>query len=205
MEKVRLGKSGLMVTRVGFGAIPIQRLSEPDAVAAIRKCLDMGINFIDTANSYSNSEERIGKAIAGRNRKNLIIGTKSLDRTADGVEKHLQLSLRRLGTDYIDLFQFHNVSDANSVKAILAPGGPLTVVQKARKSDVVRHIGVSCHAIDIAKELIKSDKFETMMFPFNFMSREPGEELLPLARQRDVGFIAVKPLATVNFQGNAPP
>jgi len=195
MEKVRLGRSGLMVTRVGFGAIPIQRLSDTDAVEVIRQCLDMGINFIDTANGYTTSEERIGKAITGRKRKGLILATKSLDRTGEGVSKHLQLSLKRLSTDYIDLYQLHNVSDASSVKAIFAADGPLAVVEKAKKSGLVRHIGVSCHAIDIAKELIKSDKFETIMFPFNFMTPEPGEELLPLTRERDMGFIAMKPLA----------
>jgi aryl-alcohol dehydrogenase-like predicted oxidoreductase len=138
VEKVRLGKSGLMVTRVGFGAIPIQRLSDTDAVAVIRECLDMGINFIDAANAYSTSEERIGKAIAGRNRKNIILATKSLDRTGEGVSKHLQLSLKRLGTDYIDLYQFHNVSDAGSVKALFAADGALAAVEKAKKTGMVR-------------------------------------------------------------------
>ena len=195
MDKIRLGKTDLMVTRVGFGAIPIQRLSDTGAVAVIRKCLDMGINFIDTANGYTTSEERIGKAVAGRKRKDIILATKSLDRTGEGVSKHLQLSLKRLGADYIDLYQLHNVSDGNSVKAIFATDGPLAVVEKAKKSGLVRHVGVSCHAADIAKELIKSDRFETMMFPFNFMTPEPGEELLPLTRERDMGFIAMKPLA----------
>jgi predicted aldo/keto reductase-like oxidoreductase len=195
VEKLRLGRTGLMVTRVGFGAIPIQRLPESDALAVVRQCLDMGINFIDTANAYTNSEERIGKAIAGRNRKDLILATKSLDRTAAGVEKHLHLSLKRLGTGYIDLYQFHNVSDASAMKAIFAPEGPLAVVEKAKQAGLVRHIGVSSHAIDIAKKLVKSDRFETMMFPFNFITREPGEELLPLARAHDVGFIVMKPLA----------
>jgi len=195
VEKLRLGRTGLMVTRVGFGAIPIQRLPESDALAVVRQCLDMGVNFIDTANAYTNSEERIGKAIAGRNRKDLILATKSLDRTAAGVEKHLHLSLKRLGTGYIDLYQFHNVSDASAMKAIFAPEGPLAVVEKAKQTGLVRHIGVSSHAIDIAKKLVKSDRFETMMFPFNFITREPGEELLPLARAHDVGFIVMKPLA----------
>lgn len=94
-EKIRLGRTGLMVTRVGFGGVPIQRLSESDAIAAVRSCLDLGINFIDTANAYTNSEERVGKAIAGRKREDIILATKSLDRTATGIEKHLQLSLKR--------------------------------------------------------------------------------------------------------------
>ena len=195
MDKLRLGRTGLMVTRVGFGAIPIQRLPESDALAVVRRCLDMGVNFIDTANAYTNSEERVGKAIAGRKREDIILATKSLDRTTAGVEKHLQLSLKRLGTEYIDIYQLHNVSDASAMKAIFAPEGPLAVVEKAKQAGLVRHIGVSSHAIDIAKELIKSDKFESMMFPFNFITYEPGEELLSLAREHDVGFIAMKPLA----------
>jgi len=195
MEKIRLGRTGLMVTRLGFGGIPIQRLAEAEAVKVVKHCLDLGINFIDTANAYTTSEERIGKAIAGRKREDLIIATKSTDRTREGVEKHLQLSLKRLGTGYIDLYQFHNVSNDAAMKAVLSPDGPLAVLEAAKKAGTVRHIGISSHSIDIAKKLVKSGKFETIMFPLNFITYEHGEELLPLAREHDVGFIAMKPLA----------
>ena len=112
----------MTVPRLGFGGIPIQRLSEEEAVEVVRKCLDLGVTFLDTANAYTTSEERIGKAIRGR-RDEVVIATKSGARTREGLEKHLKLSLERLGTDYIDLFQFHGISDSKSLEAVLEPGG----------------------------------------------------------------------------------
>ncbi len=194
MEKIRLGKTEMIVTKLGFGGIPIQRLSEEEAVAVVRRCLDLGITFLDTANAYTTSEERIGKAIAGR-REGIIIATKSLSRTREDIEKHLKLSLEHLGTEYIDLYQFHNVADSESLNKILAPNGPMAVVEEAKKAGVVKHIGVTSHSMDIAKEMVKSDRFETIMFGFNFINCEAADELLPLAREHDVGFIAMKPLA----------
>ena len=169
MEKMRLGKSGLMVTRIGFGGIPIQRLNEEDAIAVVKRCLEHGINFIDTANAYTTSEARIGKAIAGR-RQDLIIATKTTHRDRDGVAKHLDKSLTRLGTDYIDLYQFHAVSDMKTLNAVLDPAGPMAVLEEAKKAGKIRHIGVTSHQIDVAKKAVESDRFETLMFPFNFVT-----------------------------------
>ena len=194
MDKVRLGKSGLMVTRVGFGGIPIQRDSEAEAVAVVKKCLELGINFFDTAHAYTTSEERIGKAISGR-REGLILATKSPARECEEIRSHLNLSLQRLGVEYIDLFQFHNVSDSKSLEMILNPKGPMTVLEEAKKEGKIGHIGVTSHQIDTAKELIKSDRFETIMFPFNFVSSEAANELIPLAKRHDVGYIVMKPFA----------
>jgi len=194
LEKIRLGKTNLQVSRLGFGGIPIQRLSEEDAIAVVKRCLDLGITFLDTANAYTTSEERIGKAIAGR-REDLVIATKSLSRKREGVEKHLNLSLQRLNVKYIDLYQFHGISDRASLDMILAPDGPMAVVEKARDDGLVKHIGITSHQIDIAKEAVASDRFETMLFPFNFVTSEAADELIPLARKHDVGFIVMKPLA----------
>jgi uncharacterized protein len=194
MRKLRLGKTGLMVTQLGFGGIPIQRLNEKDAVAVVARCLDLGINFIDTANAYSTSEERIGKAIAGR-KEGLILATKSTSRSPEVIIKHLDQSLKMLGVDCIDLYQFHNVSDAKSLEIVLAPQGPRAELEKAKKAGKIRHIGVTCHQIDTAKKAVASDQFETVMFPFNFVTSEALDELIPLARAHDVGFITMKPLA----------
>jgi uncharacterized protein len=194
MEGIRLGKTNMMVSRLGFGGIPIQRLSEETAIAVVQKSLELGINFIDTANGYTTSEERIGKAIS-KQRENLIVATKTQARTAEGITEHLELSLKRLKTDYIDLYQFHNVSSATTLKQILESGGLMTVVQKAKKDGRIRHVGASSHQIDTAIEIVKSDCFETIMFPFNFISDEAASELIPLAREHDVGFIAMKSMA----------
>jgi len=194
VEKIRLGKTDMMITRLGFGSIPIQRVSDDEASAVIRRCLELGITFIDTANAYSTSEGRIGKAISGK-REGLILATKSTSRTREGIERHLQQSLKQLGVESIDLYQLHNVSDFDTCEKILDPDGPMAVVQEAKKAGVVKHIGVTSHMMDVAKELVKSDRFETIMFPFNFITCEAADELLPLVRERDMGFIAMKPLA----------
>ncbi len=194
MEKIRLGRTEMVVTKLGFGGIPIQRVSEEEAIAVVHKCLELGINYLDTANGYTTSEERIGKAIKGK-RKGLFLSTKSLARNREDVEKHLKLSLERLGTDYIDLYQLHNVSDAKALETVIDPNGPRAVVEDAKRAGLVKHIGITCHQIDIAKDAVKTDLFETVMFPLNFMSYEGRDELLSLCRQHDVGFIAMKPLA----------
>jgi len=194
LEKVRLGKTDILVSRLGFGGIPIQRLNEDEAVAVVKKCLDLGITFLDTANAYTTSEERIGKAVAGR-REGLVIATKSLSRKREGVEKHLKLSLERLKVEYIDLYQFHGISDFNSLDMVLDPSGPIDVVEKARDMGLVKHIGITSHQMDVAKKAVASGRFETIMFPLNFVTSEAADELLPLCREHDVGFIAMKPLA----------
>jgi len=193
MEKVRLGRTEMMVSRVGFGGIPIQRDSEEESIVVVRRCIELGVNFIDTANAYTTSEGRIGKAISGR-REGLILATKTHERTSEGIENHLQQSLKQLGVESIDLYQFHNVSDSNSLNALLDPKGPFATVEKAKRDGIIKHIGITSHSIDIAKEAVKTDRFETIMFPFNFITSEPVDELLPLAREHDVGFIAMKPL-----------
>jgi hypothetical protein len=192
VEKIRLGKTGLMVTRLGFGGIPIQRLNEADAVKVVQRCLEHGINFFDTANGYTTSEERIGKALKGH-RREVYIATKSGGRTREDIEKHLDLSLKRLDTDYIDIYQFHQVGDKAAMEKVLDPeNGLMQVFEGFKKAGKIRHIGVTSHQLDVAKELVKSDRFETIMFPFNFITREPADELLPLCREHDVGFINMK-------------
>jgi predicted aldo/keto reductase-like oxidoreductase len=194
LEKIRLGKSEMIVSRLGFGGIPIQRLTEGEAVEVVQRCADLGITFLDTANSYTTSEERIGKAIKGR-REGLFIATKSGARTHQGVEEHLKLSMGRLQVDYIDLYQFHGVSSVENLKMVLDKDGPLKVAEDAKKAGVIRHIGITSHSMEIAKEAVKTDLFETLMFPFNFVVSEPTAELIPLCKEHDVGFIAMKPLA----------
>ncbi len=195
MEKIRLGKTNLMCSRIGFGGIPIQRVSEEEAIAVVRHCLDMGINFIDTATNYTTSEERIGKAIKGYRREDILIATKSHSRPPQDLRKDLEQSLRRMDIDYIDLYQFHDVRDGDDTEQILKPGGTLDAVEKAKKEGLVRHIGVCAHRLHAAIPLAKTGRFETMQFPFNYITDEAKEELIPLCREMDIGFIVMKPLA----------
>ena len=194
MKTIQLGKTGLEVSRVGFGGIPIQRLTEDEAVKVVQRCLDLGVTFIDTANGYTISEERIGKAIAGR-REQVVIATKSGGKDKQTALEHLELSLQRLGTDYLDLWQFHGVSTFEAYEQILGPGGAMEAAQEALEAGKIRHIGITSHSMDVALKAVPSGLFETIQFPFNVITNEPTDELVPLAKEHDLGFIAMKPFA----------
>jgi predicted aldo/keto reductase-like oxidoreductase len=194
MKKIRLGKTGLLATQIGFGGIPIQTPAEETAISIVRESIDLGINFIDTSRMYTNSEERIGKAIAGR-RTEVIIATKSATRTADGVAADLETSLKNLQTDFVDLYQFHNVSTPEDLKALLSAGGAFDVLRKARDAGAVKHIGITSHRLSVAKEALLTGCFETVMLGLNFVNTEAADEVIPLALERDIGVIIMKPMA----------
>jgi uncharacterized protein len=194
MKKIRLGKTGLLAAQIGFGGIPIQTPPEETAISIVRESLNLGINFIDTSRMYTNSEERIGKAIAGK-RAEVIIATKSATRTGDGVAADMETSLKHLQTDFVDLYQFHNVSTPEDLKAVLAPDGPFEVVRRARDAGAVKHIGITSHRLSVAKEALLTDCFETVMLGLNFVNTDAADEVIPLARERDIGIIIMKPMA----------
>jgi len=194
MKTVRLGKTGLEVSRVGFGGIPIQRLTQAEAIKVVQRCLDLGITLLDTANGYTTSEERIGKAIAGR-REQVVIATKTGGRDKTTAQEHLELSLKRLNTDYVDLWQFHNVSTLEAYEKVLGPNGAMEAAQEALCAGKVRHIGITSHSMDMALKAVSSGHFKTIQFPFNFVTNEAAQELVPLAKKHNVGFIAMKPMA----------
>jgi predicted aldo/keto reductase-like oxidoreductase len=194
MKTVRLGRTNISVPQLGFGGIPIQRLTEQDAVKIVERCMELGVVYLDTANGYTTSEERIGKAIKGK-RDKVILATKTMPGSREIIEKNLKLSLTRLGVDYIDIYQLHGVSTMQGLENALAPGGALEVVKEAQKAGYIKHIGITSHQIDVAKKAIETNLFSTLMFPFNFMATEAADILLPICRKLDIGFISMKPLA----------
>jgi aryl-alcohol dehydrogenase-like predicted oxidoreductase len=177
MRTTTLGKTGLRVSRIGFGGIPIQRVSEEEAVQVVHRCIELGVTLLDTANAYTNSEARIGKALAvlPGQREQLVIATKTAARDRATAWQHLGQSLRDLGLDVIDLWQLHNVSSIDSYEQVLAPGGALEAAQEARRAGLIRHIGISSHSMEVALQAVSSGHFETLQFPFNFVTREPAE------------------------------
>ena len=193
MEMMRLGKTDLKVSKLGFGGIPITRPPEDQAVQIIRKALELGVNFIDTAYVYG-SEERIGEAVAGQ-RDDVILATKTTARDREIASEQLEESLRRLNTDYIDLWQFHNPTKPEHFETILGPGGAMEIAQEALETGKVRHIGFTTHSMDMALEMIPTSHFETIMFPFNFVTKEAEDQLVALSKKHDVGFLAMKPFA----------
>jgi predicted aldo/keto reductase-like oxidoreductase len=189
-----LGKTGIEVSEVGFGGIPIIRLSLEEAIRVLRRAFDRGINLYDTANMYYDSEEKIGLAFEGL-RHQVVLATKTIKRDSQGAEAHIEQSLRSLRTDYLDLFQFHQVSQEPDYQTLTGPKGAFEAVLRAREAGKIRHIGVSSHSLEMSLKLIQTGLFSTIQFPFNFLEDGAREELHPLARRLGVGVLAMKPFA----------
>ncbi|MCX6013211.1 MAG: aldo/keto reductase [Chloroflexi bacterium] len=194
MKSALLGKSGLMVSRIGFGGLPIQRLTEPAAISVVKRCLELGVTLIDTAYDYTVSEEYIGKAIKGFDRSKLVLASRTRTRDYKEAKEHIKHSLKKLGTDYIDLYGLHNVSDQISFDTSMAENGAYIALKEAQKAGVIKHIGISSHSPDIAKTAVKCGYFETLTYPYSFVGNEPGENVLQLCREHNIGFMAMKPL-----------
>jgi predicted aldo/keto reductase-like oxidoreductase len=191
MDRIRLGRTGLMVSRSGFGAIPIQRLDKDRSTSLLRKAYEGGINFFDTAHGYTDSEEKIGLALADV-RSSIVIATKTPASDPKGVLENLELSLSRLRTDYIDIYQFHNP------RTVPWPGdgtGMYEALLEARSKGLIRFIGMTNHRQPVAREALESGLYDTLQFPFSSLSSDTDRDLLGLAREKDVGFIAMKGLA----------
>ena len=194
MKTVKLGKTGLSVSRVGIGGIPIQRPPIDEAIKVIQRAIDLGVNFIDTSLGYGDSEIRIGKAIADK-REDIIVATKGGWRDKKSAQECIERSLERLKTDYIDIWQFHGVNTLEGYQGVLSPNGAMEAAQEALEAGKIHHIGISSHSPDVAKKAVASGHFETVQFPFNFVAREFAEELVPLTQKYGTGFIAMKPFA----------
>ncbi|MCW4011852.1 MAG: aldo/keto reductase, partial [Candidatus Bathyarchaeota archaeon] len=158
MIKKVLGSTGLKVVTMGFGGIPIQRVSEDESVAIVRRCYELGMNYFDTARNYTVSEERVGIALEDV-RDKVILATKSGQRTAEGIEKELEISLKNLRTDYIDIYQLHNVSSQKNWADVRSPGGAMKAMVKAKEEGTIRHISVTSHDPVLSLELVKSGLF----------------------------------------------
>jgi predicted aldo/keto reductase-like oxidoreductase len=192
LKENHLGRTGLTVKMLGFGGIPIQQISESDAIRVVRHCVEQGINYFDTARNYTVSEMRIGKALK-KIRDDVIIATKSSRRDEQGVLEELDVSLNNLQTDWIDVYQLHNVSSREVWEQVKAPHGALAAVSQARDQGLIRHIGITSHDPKLLTEIVKEEIFETIMIPFNYLTNLPAEELLPLCRALNVGTVIMKP------------
>lgn len=188
-----LGKTGLKVSKISFGGIPIQQLDQKQANELIEKALEYGINFIDTARGYTNSESLIGGALNG-NRQKVYLATKSMSREKDALRKDIEISLSNFKTDYIDLYQFHNISTLQDFEKIMAPGGALEAFMEYKDRGVIKHIGITSHSLEIIEKAIEYDVFETIQYPYNAVEAQ-GAEVFKKAYERNLGVIAMKPFA----------
>lgn len=194
MERMIIGRTGLEVHRLGFGGIPIQRVSEAQAVETVLHAVNLGVDFIDTSRAYTTSERRIGLALKHTDRE-VILASKSLSRRYDEVRVDLETSLKELQRDYIDLYQCHFVRDEADYRDVTAPGGALEALNKAKKDGQIGHIGISSHSLDILDHALDDGFFDTIMVCFGFLEPSAAEKLIPKAREKNIGVIAMKPFS----------
>ncbi len=191
MRKVTLGNTGITVNKNGFGALPIQRTPRKRAVALLQKAFEKGVDFYDTARFYSDSEEKLGLAF-GDVRKQVFLSSKTMAQTADGFWRDLEETLGNLKTDYLDIYQFHNPSFCPK------PGdgsGLYEAMLEAKRQGKIRHIGITNHRLAVAEEAVASGLYETLQFPFSYLSSEKELELVRSCQQAGMGFLAMKALA----------
>ena len=192
MEYRTLGKTGLKVSRMGCGGIPIQRIDADGTKVLMHRLLEKGVNYIDTARGYTVSEEYLGYGLTGI-RDKFIIATKGRGLTKEDMAKDVAQSLRNLRTDYIDIYQFHDPS-MESLDRILAPGGALEALMEAKEAGTVRHIGITTHSTEVFRRALELPWVETFMFPYNIVETQ-AEDLIAKAAEKNIGFICMKPLA----------
>lgn len=192
MKEIVLGKTGIKSIQNAFGALPIQRVSKEEAVKILNKAYDGGMRFFDTARAYSDSEEKIGEAFKNIDRNSYYLATKTMAKTPEQFWKDLNTSLKLLNTDYVDIYQFHCADQA------YAPGdgtGMYEAMEQAKKEGKIRHIGITAHKLQVAKDAVNSGLYETLQFPFSYLSSEKEDELVKMTEAADMGFIAMKGLA----------
>ena len=192
MEYRILGKTGLKVSRMGFGGIPIQRIDAEGTKKLMKALMDAGVNYIDTARGYTVSEEFLGFALEGI-REHFVLATKSMARTAEAMAADIDVSLKNLRTDYIDLYQVHNPNLAQLEQGC-APGGALEALEAAKAAGKIGHIGVTAHSKEVFERALELPWVETVMFPYNIVETQ-GEKLIRACQEKNVGFIDMKPLA----------
>ena len=191
MDTVRLGRTNIVVNKNGFGALPIQRISKEDAAKILQKAYENGVRLFDTARMYTDSEEKIGYALSDV-RKDIFITTKTMAKDAEGFWKDLEKSLKQLQTDYIDVYQFHNPAFCPK------PGGEdglYDAMLEAKKQGKIRFIGITNHRLAVAQEAIDSGLYDTLQFPFSYLSSEQELNLVEQCKEKDMGFLAMKALA----------
>ena len=192
MEYTTLGKTGLTISRMGFGGIPIQKVDVPAVRTLMQALAEQGVNYIDTARGYTVSERYLGEALEGM-RDKFVIATKSMARTKAAMEKDIETSLANLRTDHIDLYQVHNPS-LKDLETVTAPGGALEALLEAKAAGKIGHIGVTAHMAAVFERALTLPWVETVMFPYNIVETQ-GEALMKRAHEQGVGFICMKPLA----------
>ena len=191
MSKIKLGSTGIEIEKNGFGCLGIQRISKEEAARLLRKAVDGGMTYFDTARAYSDSEEKMGYAFRGI-REQVVIATKTHAQTASELWEHLEASLKNLGTEYVDVYQFHNPAFCPR------PGGEdglYDAALEAKAQGKIRHIAITNHRLAVAHEAIDSGLYELLQFPYSYLSGPQERELVDKCRTKGMGFVAMKGMA----------
>ena len=195
MKYRKLGRTGLMVSCIGFGALPLPALNQEKANNMLNEALDRGINFIDTARGYKESEELIGNAISHR-RKDFYLTTKTRARRETDIRKELELSLKLLKTDYLDLYQIHYVNTNEELDDVLSPNGALYVLKRLKEEGVIKFIGITGHDASVLLIAAKTEEFDTIQGAFSYIeNNDTIKEVIDFCNDNNIGFITQKPLA----------
>ena len=187
-----LGKTNLKINRIGFGGIPIQRVTQQDTNKIIDELINQGINFIDSARGYTISEEYIGNAIEGK-RDKFILASKSMSRTYEDMIKDVDITLENFKTDYIDLYQLHNVK-SDEYQNIFNDNMAYKALLDCKSQGKIKNIGITSHSINTIKKAVRDEKFDTIQFPYNIVE-DQADEIFREAHKRNIGIIVMKPLA----------
>jgi aryl-alcohol dehydrogenase-like predicted oxidoreductase len=190
MEKVRLGKTNLIVTRLGWGGIPIQRVGEREAVSVIRAVIEMGVDLLDTARAYTNSEHRIGLALQ-RTKRPVILSSKSLVRTAK-IYNEVHESLKQMKVKKINIYHLHGVSGFEEYEKVMAPGGAYEGLMRARNEGLIDHIGLTSHNLNVLERAVGDGCFDVIMACYSFLEPDAAQKVFPLAKEKDIGMLAMK-------------
>jgi predicted aldo/keto reductase-like oxidoreductase len=200
MQKRRLGRTNLEVSVIGFGGIPIVKVCKEEACEMIRRAFDLGISYFDTARAYGDGEEKLGTALEDI-RDKIIIATKTHQRTReDAARAGLKQSLRKLRTNRIDIVFLHGIDDEKTLKQAMKTEGSLTALKEARTQGKINFIGISGHRPYILANAIKTGEFDVILVPLNLINREATEELLPLAKELDIGIVVMKPFGGTDYR-----
>lgn len=192
MEYRILGKTGLKISRMGFGGIPIQKIDEEGTRKLLHEMMEMGVNYIDSARGYTVSEQYIGYGLEGI-RDKFVLATKSMSRTKEAMAADIEISLGNFRTDYIDLYQVHNPS-MEQLDQVIGEGGALEALMEAKAAGKIGHIGLTAHSTAVFERALGLDWVETIMFPYNIVEQQ-GAELIHKCAEKNIGFIDMKPLA----------
>jgi predicted aldo/keto reductase-like oxidoreductase len=193
MDTARFGRTNLMVSRIGFGGMTIPRVDKPQAVATVNRALDLGVNFIDTARAYGDSEEKIGEVMKTR-RAECFLSSRSITYDYEGMRQAIDTSLRTLHTECIDIYEVHDVSTAARYERAIDKDGAIRALCEAREQGKTRFIGCTGHDWQILEKLIQTGVFDVALIAYNLADREVERSIVDLARDYDVGLFVMKVL-----------